>query len=357
MSNFDDITKLIQSKSDLIYSGKGKVRRGVTNLFLIAIDQDINELLAKNIDPYLIYTILQERNLIPDFIKKETFIKWLFKNKGSKKIKANKVKQADIKNTVASALSSSTTGVSTGNNIYSNPVSVSTPVPAPVISSAKANSVRNNDPVTPSSVIQNHVSSTKDLQAHFQDQQFNNRDDESNAENNIQVIQSDYDFINFQIERITNENKANIDSSENIWLQAIERVIKITPQEIQQESIHSNEEVPVKEETLNRKFGIVPKHLYVLDPSRADYPFVVKVNWLLHDENGIIYIKSTQLPIPASCTIFPRNFSDKQNIVSRNIRLTGDPNGEYNKDKIINELTEQYNSTGNIPQVIKLLKL
>ncbi len=303
--NKDDLETLIKN-TNLIMTPKGKLKRGVLDLFLKPLEKDIREMKEQGCPPYLMHAYLITKGRLPNCIKRDSFSHWIKKNIDKRQLPSTQDKKPSTFSTA---------------NVTNERVIVPT-------------ATINHSP----SHLQSNISKTVDNIV--KDKHFIN----------------DIDYFKFQVNRINNSNKSEITQSENVWLSLFNNAMnKQSKEYVQYYADHSNQQVLIKEETLTRKFGIIPSDLHVLDPSRTDYPFAIKVNWLLYDEKGIIYTKGTQLPIPIACTLYPHAFANNQYIISRNIRLFGDFDGDYNAKRIIEELTAEYEATHSEPKVIRLL--
>lgn len=268
--DFSQVLKKLQ-ENGLILKKNKSLRKGLANLILAPNVSEVKQLKSSGMSLSNIYNYLIIDKKIPDFISLRSFYSW-YKNICSKD--SIEPEQAKI---------------------------ITKNEPVKVFSSENASFIPK---------IQDSVIPKK------------NKPDSSQPIKIIQTIDDGYHeepeinrILAYRAKLLRDDHFMNL--SEKCWFDRINYEIEMRKNsDFWNEAIEKETEVEVLEKTRERNFVRCPQKLWTLNPHSPQYPFFAISNYLLYDENGIIYTAKDQLPIMVDFTLYPISFDRNPTFIS-----------------------------------------
>ena len=272
----------------LILKSNHTLKKGVLNMILTPIAHEVKELNSVGVSLSNIYHYLIIEGKIPDFISLNSFYVW-YKNIKTEVI-SEPVSQEKNLSIRQPAISPKET-VTHLNSIETKPKDVE--------QTAKK--------IAPVLNIQEDVSNTEDKTLNSNKIILNNDDYHEEPEINR--------ILTYRAKLLRNDHFMTV--SEKCWFERINYEIEIRKRsDFWNEAIEKETEVEILDKTKERNFVRCPQKLWSLNPHSPRYPFFAISNYLLHDENGIIYTAKEQLPIMSDFTLYPISFDRSPSFIS-----------------------------------------
>jgi hypothetical protein len=322
--NFNNVLEKLK-ESGIIYKKDHTLKKGYLNLFLSPLIPEVKNLKSygmplKGIREYLIH-----EHKLPDFISLDAFYLW-YRNIKTEVI-SESISQGRILENKEKQIIQSKEVATSFNSVETKPK---------VIFEQTAKEI------TPFSNI--HTDVLKPNKTTLNTKIILNNDD-YHEEPEINRI------LAYRAKLLRNDHFMNV--SEKCWFERINYEIEIRKRtDFWNQAIEKETEVEILDKTKERNFVRCPQKLWTLNPHSPRYPFFAISNYLLHDENGIIYTANEQLPIISDFTLYPISFDRSPSFISIDYSLFEENISIY---KLEYKLKDYFQKNGQFAQVHKLL--
>ena len=308
----DKILKILEEQGN-IRAKNGHLKPGLVNAVMLPFFEEIEKLRQSGLSMNYIYQYYRSENKIPDFIQYKALCKWF------------KTHQQELQALKATAQS----------NL------VSAQAPRPLSTRPPDDTVTTTaSPASPVLSLNDSLQSSLEL--------FENTDEK----NWLGLLSKFPDQLAYIKTLLLFLNSRNVLSEYCCYYRDFFNLIITRSGKSTELADTSEKTVEVLPEAAAREYTWRPSSLKVLNPLSPRYPFITPVNWLLYDENGIVYEAKKQLPIPIVCTLKCRQY---ENIEKFTYVIPENFGKSFFAEKLQDILSNEFINTGNFMPVVKLL--